>query len=262
MPGIVSDIVDVYVFRRLNARVQFLLLQRRHDVAMPMTWQGFHAQIESGESTLDAARRAVREMVGLNISAFYSADYVNQFYDDFRDVLVLAPVVAVNVSPQAPVRLGEDFRDCAWFERDDATVRLPFSGQRWAVRHIDEIMSIGERESELYRLLPPDQLPPAEVIPPTPERDREEAQRDTTIGAQFDEIPKPSDPASVDFSGPSLGDLMEPEIRELSEASRPTDEAAESTPVGETSAIEEPATGHEPRWRLRRRERTGGDGVY
>ena len=94
MPGIVSDIVDVYVFRRLNARVQFLLLQRRHDVAMAMTWQGFHAQIEPNENTLDAAKRAVREMVGLNVSAFYSADYVNQFYDDYRDVLVLAPVVA------------------------------------------------------------------------------------------------------------------------------------------------------------------------
>lgn len=263
MPGIVSDIVDVYVFRRLNARVQFLLLQRRHDVAMPMTWQGFHAQIESGESTLDAARRAVREMVGLNVSAFYSADYVNQFYDDFRDVLVLAPVVAVNVSPQAPVRLGEDFRDCAWFERDDATVRLPFSGQRWAVRHIDEIMSIGERESELYRLLPPDQLPPAEAAQPIQDLNHQTApHHETVIGSQFDEIPKPSDPASIDFAGPSLGDIMEPEISELAEDAHPVEMPAEIPSVSDTSPIEQPAGEQASRWRLRRRERTGGDGVY
>ena len=154
MPEIVSDIVDVYVFRRLNARVQFLLLQRRADVAMPHTWQGFHAPIAPGERTLDAARRSVRELAALNVSRYYSADYINQFYDEYRDVLVLAPVVAVNVSPQAPISLAHDFRDCAWFERDEAIARLPFSGQRWAIRHIDDLMSIGEREAELYRLEP------------------------------------------------------------------------------------------------------------
>ena len=161
MPKVVSDIIDVYVFRRLNARVQFLLLHRRPDVAMPHTWQAFHAQIGAGESTMAAVRRTVRELAGLNVSAVYSADYVNQFYDESRDVLVLAPVFAVNVSPQAPVDLDEEFRDCAWFDRDDATARLPFSGQRWATRHIDEIMSLGEAEADIYRI----ELPPAEPAP-------------------------------------------------------------------------------------------------
>lgn len=152
MPQVVSDIVDVYVFRRLNARVQFLLLQRKRDVALGQTWQSFHTRLERNETTIEAAYRAVEELAGLRVSAVYSADYVNQFFDDTRDVLVLAPVLAVNVNPQAPVRLDSDLRDCAWLDRDEATVRLPFSGQRWAVRHIDEIMSIGHVESELYRL--------------------------------------------------------------------------------------------------------------
>lgn len=152
MPEVVSDIVDVYVFRRLNARVQFLLLQRKRDVALGQTWQSFHTRLKRHETTIQAAYRAVEELAGLRVSAVYSADYVNQFFDDTRDVLVLAPVLAVNVSPQAPVRLDSDLRDCAWLDRDEATVRLPFSGQRWAVRHIDEIMSIGHVESELYRL--------------------------------------------------------------------------------------------------------------
>ncbi len=166
MPEVVSDIVDVYVFRRLNARVQFLLLQRRADVALGQTWQSFHTRIERNESTLVAARRAVVELSGLHVSAVFSADYVNQFYDDVRDLLVLAPVIAVNVSPQAPVRLGPELRDCAWLDRDEATARLPFTGQRWAVRHIDEIMSIGDRETELYRL----RMPPVTSEPPAPVR--------------------------------------------------------------------------------------------
>jgi len=205
MPEIISDIVDVYVFRRLNARVQFLLLQRRPDVAMPQTWQGFHAQIEAGETTLEAARRAVHEMAGLNVSAVFSADYVNQFYDDYRDVLVLAPVIAVNVSPQAPVSLGEEFRDCAWLDRDEATIRLPFSGQRWAVRHIDELMSIGEREADLYRL----QMPAARAVEPAPQQPpAPEPEESVAVAETYDEVAKPSDPTSNDFPILSSGSLF------------------------------------------------------
>jgi|GEM_PF-1385858 len=152
MPQVISDIVDVYVFRRLNARVQFLLLQRRSDVALPHTWQAFHSQVHVGTTTLQTVENAVRSLSGLNVSAIYSADYVNQFYDENRDALILAPVFAVNVSPQAPIDLGDDYRDAAWFDRDEATARLPFSGQRWAIRHIDEIMSLGEAETGIYRI--------------------------------------------------------------------------------------------------------------
>lgn len=152
MPQLLSDIVDVYVFRRLNARVQFLLLQRRSDVALPHTWQAFHSQVHVGDTTLETVAETVKNLAGLNVSAIYSADYVNQFYDEGRDAIVLAPVFAVNVSPQSPIDLGDDYRDAAWFGRDEATARLPFSGQRWAVRHIDEIMSLGDAESRIYHI--------------------------------------------------------------------------------------------------------------
>lgn len=154
MTSVVTDIVDVYVFRRLNARVQFLLLQRRNDVPMAQTWQAFHQEIPAGMRASDAARSAVTSLAGLAIDRFYSADFINQFYDEARDAVVLAPVLAVTILDQKAVELSEDFQDAGWFDRDEATARLPFSGQRWAVRHIDEIMSIGETESEIYRFQP------------------------------------------------------------------------------------------------------------
>jgi dATP pyrophosphohydrolase len=159
MPGIVTDIVDVYVFRRLNARVQFLLIRRRPDVVMGQTWQGFHTQIDDGETAIAASQRAVRELAGLKATAIYSADHINQFYDDSRDSIVLAPVLALTVHPSAVVHLADEFEDFAWIECHDATARLPFAGQRMAVRHIDEIMSIGDEASEIYRL-PMDDRPP------------------------------------------------------------------------------------------------------
>lgn len=154
MTSIATDVVDVYVFRRLNARVQFLLLQRRNDVPMARTWQAFHHEIADGQTAPDAARAALRTLAGLEADRFYSADFVNQFYDEARDAVVLAPVLAVTLAADGAIDLADDFQDTGWFDRDEATARLPFSGQRWAVRHIDEIMGIGEAESDLYRFDP------------------------------------------------------------------------------------------------------------
>ncbi len=154
MTSIATDIVDVYVFRRLNARVQFLLLQRRNDVPMARTWQAFHHEIDDGQTAPEAALAAVSNLAGLTIARYYSADFINQFYDEARDAVVFAPVLAVMVDGPATITLADDFDDAGWFDRDEATARLPFSGQRWAVRHIDEIMGIGESEAELYRFEP------------------------------------------------------------------------------------------------------------
>jgi dihydroneopterin triphosphate diphosphatase len=154
MTSIATDVVDVYVFRRLNARVQFLLLQRRNDVPMARTWQAFHHEIADGQTAPDAARAALRALASLEADRFYSADFINQFYDEARDVVVLAPVLAVTLAANGSAELADDFQDAGWFDRDEATARLPFSGQRWAVRHIDEIMGIGEAEAELYRFDP------------------------------------------------------------------------------------------------------------
>lgn len=210
MPDIVSDIVDVYVFRRLNARVQFLLLQRRANVPLGNTWQSFHTQIQVFESTIDAGRRAVRELAGLNVSEVYSADYINEFFDDTRDVVVLAPVLAVNVSPQAPVTLGPELKECAWWDTNQAIARLPFAGQRWAVRHINELMSAGLAESQLYRLqLPEETRLNARTI-------LEEDAAATAIegsGGEVepDDVEQPDDAAAPSTPGARIGDFDEAE---------------------------------------------------
>lgn len=200
MPQVLSDIIDIYVFRRLNARVQFLLLQRRADVALPHTWQAVHAHVRIGDTTIESVIDAVRNLTGLNVSAIYSADYINQFYDEGRDAIILAPVFAANVSPQAPIDLGDDFRDAAWFDRDEATARLPFSGQRWAVRHIDEIMSLGEAEASLY------QVDMSTVQPPQREPEAIDLDDDDTV---YDAILDDTAPEGLDreYAGtPSVDD--------------------------------------------------------
>ncbi len=152
MPSVVADVVEAFVYRRLNGRTQFLLLRRKDDASLGGTWQSFDGRIEPGETALQAARRIVQERAGLHVTDAFSADYVNQFYDHQRDVLVLAPVFAFPAPAGQRVTPAEVYSDYAWCERDEATARLPFVGQRWAVRHIDDVIAPGGKDAEPYRI--------------------------------------------------------------------------------------------------------------
>lgn len=152
MATLISDAVDAYVVRRLNARLQFLLLQRRADAPFGSSWQAIHARVAPEETTIIAAERVLAETTGLVARAVYSADYVNQIFDHARDAIVLIPVFAFEVEPQAGINPGADFLGYEWCERDEATARLLWSGQRWSVRHIDDIIGAGGPEAEFYRI--------------------------------------------------------------------------------------------------------------
>lgn len=152
MPNIVADMVDAYVFRKINARLQFLLLLRRPDVPFGNTWQSVHQKIDDGDTAVAAARNAIFTSTGLTPTEAYSADFINQVYDHRRDAIVLAPVFAFTVPPGSTVQLNEEFSDSAWCEREEASARLLWSGQRWAVRHIDDIIGLGSSDAEFYRV--------------------------------------------------------------------------------------------------------------
>jgi len=150
MPQIVSNMVDAYVFRRVNARLQFLLLLRCPDRPLGNTWHSLHTKIEPGETAVIAAQGAMERETGLTPLETFSVDYVNQFYDHHSDSIILAPVLAFAVQPRAVVTLGEDLCDSAWCEREEATARLLWPGQRWAVRHIDAILGLASEDSEFF----------------------------------------------------------------------------------------------------------------
>jgi dATP pyrophosphohydrolase len=152
LPSLVSDAVDAYVVRRLNARLQFLLLQRRSDAPFGGSWQAIHARVLPDETALEAAERALTETTGLVTRTVFSADYVNQIYDHGRDAVVLIPVFAFEVESQARIEPGTDFLSYEWCERDEATARLLWAGQRWSVRHIDDVIGSGGPAAEFYRI--------------------------------------------------------------------------------------------------------------
>ncbi len=152
MPRIMSDSVDVYPFRRVNGRAQFLLLRRRPAVALGGTWHAVHAKVGAGETAYGAALRELRQATGMPPTNFYSADLISQFYDHYSDTIVLTPVFAALLEGPGPVILSPDYGDFAWCEADEAIARLFSSAQRAAVRHIVATITEGGPEAEFYRI--------------------------------------------------------------------------------------------------------------
>jgi len=152
VPKIAADIVDAYVFRRVNARVQFLLVRRHDELPLGGTWQSVHAKIEPNETALEAAERAVKISTGIEVVDAFSADYINQFYDHESDTIILAPVFAFTAPPKAKIELSREYTDSIWCDREEASARLLWTGQRWAIRHIEEVIGFGGDEAEFYRV--------------------------------------------------------------------------------------------------------------
>ncbi len=152
MPRIVSDLVDTYLFRKINARPQFLVLRRRSDSPQGDLWQSIHTRVANGETAIDAARRDVQSSTGLVPVQFYSADYIAQFYDHASDSIILAPTLAALINPKSTVSVGAEFSDYAWCDLEETTSRLMYSAQRWAVRHIYELIAMGGEESDIYAI--------------------------------------------------------------------------------------------------------------
>ncbi len=152
MSNITVDNVDAYVIRRQAGLIQFLLLRRHPEVKLGGTWHAIHGRIDGKETALEAAKRAVHSAIGVSPLISYSADYVNQFFDHTADTIVLAPVFAFTIPSGASIALNGEFVDFAWCDTEEATARLLFAGQRWAVRHIEEIIGLAGEDAEYHRI--------------------------------------------------------------------------------------------------------------
>jgi 8-oxo-dGTP pyrophosphatase MutT (NUDIX family) len=152
MPAIVADAVDAYVVRRVEARVQVLLFQRGPGQSFAGAWQSVHARVDPGETALTAAWRAVTSAIACEPAAAYSADYLNQFYDHERDLIVIAPSIAFVLPQGVKPTVSGPLQTVRWFDCADAMDRLLWSGQRGAVLRLGEIFGRAGEDSALYRI--------------------------------------------------------------------------------------------------------------
>ena len=131
--------VDTYALRGAGEQLQVLVLRRGPRGRNPGSWETVHGTIESGETPVQASLRELREETGLVPQKFYNLSRSEAFYQHKTDELVMIPVFAAFVAPDAVVKISAEHDHAEWLNARDAAERFAWPRER---RAVDDILSI------------------------------------------------------------------------------------------------------------------------
>ena len=95
--------------------------------------------------------REIKEETGLTPYRFYSADFVERFYESGQNVINLVPVFVGYVHDDAQVHLSEEHSDYMWVRSGAALEHLQFSQQKEATIHVQRTF-LDSEPSEYLRI--------------------------------------------------------------------------------------------------------------
>ena len=136
--NIISNLVEVHLFRETENGIKFLLLKRAEDQIYPVVWQMVSGKIKENEKALETSLRELKEETNLTPLKIWIAPKVNSFYSSQTDSICLIPVFAVQVKKDSKVIISDEHSEYKWVTSDEANGLLAWDGQRKAVELIEE----------------------------------------------------------------------------------------------------------------------------
>ena len=136
--NIISNLVEVHIFRETENAIEFLLLKRSEDQIYPAVWQMVSGKIKENEKASETAERELKEETNLTPQKMWIAPKVNSFYSSQSDSICLIPVFAVQVKKDSKVIISDEHSEYKWVTSDEAKRLLAWDGQRKAVELIEE----------------------------------------------------------------------------------------------------------------------------
>lgn len=128
---ILSTHVEIYLFRRQNRRVEFLLLRRAASRrTLPSVWQPVTGKRNTRERMLAAAMREVREETGFEPARWWALETMTLYPDVARDRIVALPLFAAEVAASARVKLSREHDDAKWVGAAEAAKLVLWESQR------------------------------------------------------------------------------------------------------------------------------------
>jgi len=139
MANIVARVVDVYVFRRTESGLKYLLMKRAETKLYEHLWQGVAGKIESGEAAWEAAIRELNEETGFTPKRIFVADHVSRFYEQFGNRINLVPVFGIEVDSEH-VTLSEEHCEYRWVDFETAKNTLVWNGQKDGITAVNDMV--------------------------------------------------------------------------------------------------------------------------
>ncbi len=145
MPTLNTENFESVIFTRSSGKPLYLVLHRSHQVSEGDTWQLLRGSIAPGKTSLQAVLNALTIHTGLTPHFVWAPNYVQTEYNLAVDTICLLPVFAIEVAQQRP-SLSIEFSDSRWVTADQAIELLRLTGQRSALKAInDDIVTNSDR---------------------------------------------------------------------------------------------------------------------
>ena len=144
MTSIRVSLVDVYVMRRIDSRMECLVLRRAVGGRCPGSWETVHGHIEPAERPAEAATRELAEETGLTPERLYNLSRVESFYQHRIDEVALVPVFVAIVTDGGEVRLGAEHDRYEWLDAAQAGGRFAWPRERRALADIVALLGSGD----------------------------------------------------------------------------------------------------------------------
>ncbi len=155
MPAIVSNIVEVHVFRMVGESPEFLVLRRRSSFSLDGTWHSVYGHLRTNESAVDGALRELNEETQLSPIELYRLESVNTFFVASSDEIHLCAALVARVEEKATPILNDEHDQYQWLPRAEAVEQLHWPGQQRAIREIDELIVSGGAVCDTLRIMIP-----------------------------------------------------------------------------------------------------------
>jgi ADP-ribose pyrophosphatase YjhB (NUDIX family) len=152
-PAVRTDVVDVYVFRRRRAGLEFLQL-RRATAPLRGTWQPVMGHVRRRETAERAMWRELREETGLGraggeVLDAFALEQVHPFFVRELDAIVLSPRFAVRVAGTWVPSLNGEHDSWRWVRAVQVARAFLWPGQRAAIRELSGLLKPERREALL-----------------------------------------------------------------------------------------------------------------
>jgi len=148
LPEIVSKIVEIFIYRKLDNEIKFLLLKRDKSEVYPGIWSIAGGEIDKGEKAYEAAIREMKEETGLTPKHMYIIDNVNIFYEMHNDLMHIVPLFLAEAE-ESEAELSDEHSEYEWMNYEDAYKKIYWIGWKNNLELIYEILN----NENLFRTL-------------------------------------------------------------------------------------------------------------
>lgn len=153
MARILSNLVEVIVFRKKVEGFQYLLLKRSSKEELyPDLWQVITGSVNRKELSVKAALRELNEETGLFAKRFWIVPFIDSYFNRSIDTIQLVPVFAVEIGNNQRIQLSSEHQCYSWMRYSEARKRLVWPGQRNALEVVHHYISQKQRAAQLLEI--------------------------------------------------------------------------------------------------------------